>query len=168
MNQVSKDLKNTFPQMKGFSLTNLKYMRSFYKFYSNNPFGQQPVDQIPWGHNILIFIKSKTIKEATFYIQQTISNNWSRDTLALQIKSDLYQRQGSAITNFEHTLPTVQSDLAKQTIEDPYVFDFLTLTEDFKEKDIENQLVEHVSKFLWELGKGFAFIGKQYHLEFSK
>lgn len=190
LDQVSKDLKNSFPQMKGFSITNLKYMRSFYKFYSDKSigqqlvdqlddfpqgsgnegyiFGQQLVDQIPWGHNILIFTKSKTIKEAAFYIQQTISNNWSRDTLALQVKSNLYQRQGSAITNFEHTLSQPQSDLAQQTIKDPYVFDFLTLTKEVKEKDIENQLLNHVSKFLLELGKGFAFIGKQYHLELAE
>ena len=186
LQEVSNDLKREFSGLKGFSLTNLKYMRSFYAFYSNNSirqqavdqlqkenksfenelsiFSQQAVDQIPWGHNILIFTKSKTIEEAVFYIQKTITNGWSRSVLAFQIKSNLHLRQGSAITNFEHTLPKPQSELAKQTIKDPYVFDFLTLSEDFKEKDIENQLIEHVSKFLLELGKGFAFLGKQYHV----
>tara|TARA_R110002050_G_scaffold195593_1_gene330437 strand:- start:31700 stop:32779 length:1080 start_codon:yes stop_codon:yes gene_type:complete len=187
LQDVSNDLKREFSGLKGFSLTNLKYMRSFYAFYSDRSIGQQPVDQlqkesksfenelpifsqqpvdqIPWGHNILIFTKSKSIEEATFYIQKTITNGWSRDTLALQVKSNLYKRLGSAITNFEHTLPEPQSELATQTIKDPYVFDFLSLTEDFKEKDLENQLIEHVSKFLLELGKGFAFLGKQYPVE---
>jgi len=176
--QLSNDLHSNFPELKGLSTSNLKYCKRFYLFYGENPdfkaieqnkdgrlIGQQPVDQIPWGHNILIFTKSKSAKEAMFYIQQTIENNWSREALALQIKSNLYSRQGKATTNFKTTLPTPQSDLAVQTIKDPYVFDFLTLTKPYNERDIENQLVEHVTKFLLELGKGFAFIGKQYHLE---
>ena len=176
--QLSNDLHSNFPELKGLSTSNLKYCKRFYLFYGENPdfkaieqnkdgrlIGQQPVDQIPWGHNILIFTKSKSAKEALFYIQQTIENNWSREALALQIKSNLYSRQGKATTNFKTTLPTPQSDLAVQTIKDPYVFDFLTLTKPYNERDIENQLVEHVTKFLLELGKGFAFIGKQYHLE---
>ena len=176
--QLSNDLHSNFPELKGLSTSNLKYCKRFYLFYGENPdfkaieqnkdgrlIGQQPVDQIPWGHNILIFTKSKSAKEAMFYIQETIENNWSREALALQIKSNLYSRQGKATTNFKTTLPTPQSDLAVQTIKDPYVFDFLTLTKPYNERDIENQLVEHVTKFLLELGKGFAFIGKQYHLE---
>ena len=185
--QISEDLKSAFPNMKGFSMTNLKYMRSFYKFYAATPFSQQAVDQIPintqesdnelfvisqqavdqipWGHNILIFTKSKDMKEADFYIKSTIANNWSRDVLALHMKSSLYLRQGKAISNFKSTLPTPQSDLAQQTIKDPYVFDFMSLTEPFKERDIEDQLINNVSKFLLELGKGFAFIGKQYQIE---
>lgn len=127
--------------------------------------GQQPVDQIPWGHNILIFTKSKSVEEARFYISQTIESGWSRDVLALQIKSDLFARQGSAISNFKETLPAPQSDLAQQTIKDPYTFDFLSMTCPYNERDIENQLVEHITKFLLELGKGFAFVGRQYHLE---
>ena len=99
------------------------------------------------------------------YINETLENGWSRDVLALQIKSDLYSRQGKAITNFKITLPEPQSDLAQQTIKDPYSFDFLTLTKPYNERDIENQLINHITKFLLELGKGFAFVGRQYHLE---
>ena len=126
--------------------------------------GQQAVDQIPWGHNIHIFTKAKSLEEAHFYIQQTIENGWSRDVLALQLKSKLYDRQGKAVSNFQKTLTEPQSDLAIQTLKDPYVFDFMTMTKPFQEKDIEQQLVSHIAKFLLELGKGFAFIGRQYHL----
>ena len=121
--------------------------------------------QIPWGHNILIFSKSKSINQAYFYIQETIENGWSRDVLALQIKSNLFERQGKAVNNFQHTLTKPQSDLATQTLKDPYIFDFLTMSKPFHEKDIENQLLGHITKFLLELGKGFAFIGRQYHIE---
>jgi len=120
--------------------------------------------QIPWGHNIHIFTKAKSAAEALFYIQQTIENAWSRDVLALQIKSQLYLRQAKAINNFQLTLPEPQSDLATQTLKDPYIFDFMTMTKPFHEKDIENQLLSHITKFLLELGKGFAFIGRQYQL----
>ena len=208
MEHLSQDLKTAFPEMKGFSVRNLKYCYKFYEFYTTSigqqPVaqlqnkqndessikGQEPVDQlpnetntahneaivftqqlvaqIPWGHNILIFTKSKSIEIATFYIQQTITNGWSRDTLALQIKSQLHERQGTAISNFKDTLPATQSDLVQQTIKDPYVFDFLTLDAKTRELDIENQLVDNVSKFLLELGKGFAFIGRQYHLEVAQ
>jgi predicted nuclease of restriction endonuclease-like (RecB) superfamily len=182
---LSKDLREEFPDIKGLSERNLKYCRMFYQFYCNslaqqpagligqqlvaqlqpidNKLGQQLVAQIPWGHNILIFTKSKDVKEALFYVQKTKENNWSRDTLALQIKTDLYARQGKAITNFTNTLPAPNSDLAQQTLKDPYVFDFLQLTEDYQERDIENQLTRHITRFLLELGKGFAFIGKQYN-----
>lgn len=121
--------------------------------------------EIPWGHKIQIFTKSDRLEEALFYINQTIENGWSRDVLALQIKSNLYQRQGSAITNFHHTLPDSQSDLAQQMIKDPYTFDFLSLTQPYNERDIEKQLIRHITKFMLELGKGFAFVGKKYHLE---
>lgn len=191
--QTSKDLKVEFSDMKGFSVRNLKYCRHFYNFYSTvigqqvvaqlqqadnlpkeqskgksqqavDQFVQQVVAQIPWGHNILIFTKSKEINEALFYIRQTIINNWGREVLALQIKSDLYKRAGKSVTNFTHTLPSPLSDLAQQTLKDPYAFDFMTMTKPYVERDIENQLVKHITKFLLELGKGFAFIGQQYHL----
>jgi predicted nuclease of restriction endonuclease-like (RecB) superfamily len=171
---LSKDLRSEFPEMKGLSYRNLALCRQFYNFYSSSilqqavaEFGQQPIAQIPWGHNILIFSKSRDIQEANFYLQKTLENNWSRDVLAFQIKSQLYERQGKAITNFSHTLPKPQSELAHQTLKDPYIFEFLTLGESYKEKDIENQLVSHVTKFLLELGKGFAFLGQQYHLEIA-
>lgn len=133
--QVAKDLREEFPEIKGLSSSNLKYCKRFYSFYQS-PIGQQAVDhlelsdsnrqqlvaQIPWGHNILIFSKSKNIKEAHFYLSETIENGWSRDVLALQIKSQLYQRQGKSITNFKQTLPEPLSDLAQQTLKDPYIF----------------------------------------------
>jgi predicted nuclease of restriction endonuclease-like (RecB) superfamily len=123
--------------------------------------GQQLVAQIPWGHNILIFSKSKDTEQARFYIQKTIENGWSRDILSLQLKSNLYERQGKAITNFKNTLPDTSSDLAHQLLKDPYQFDFLTLTENYKERELENALVENITKFLLELGSGFAYVGKQ-------
>lgn len=169
--KASKDLKEEFPDMEGLSPSNLKYCKRFYLFY-HTEIGQQvvdqfpkiPLDKIPWGHNILIFSKSKDTEVAQFYIRQTIENNWSRDTLALQLKSNLYERSGKAVTNFKHTLPQPASDLAQQTLKDPYVFDFLSMSTPYKERDIENQLIEHITKFLLELGKGFAFVGRQYHL----
>jgi predicted nuclease of restriction endonuclease-like (RecB) superfamily len=161
--QVAKDLQAEFPDMKGLSRTNLSYAKQFYTFYESS-IVQQPVGQIPWGHNILIFSKSKSIEEAHFYLLETIENGWSREVLALQIKSQLYQRQGKAITNFKHTLSSPLSNLAQQTLKDPYIFDFLSMTKPYHEKDIEDQLVGHITKFLLELGKGFAFIGRQYHL----
>lgn len=162
IDKISLDLKEEFPEVKGFSTRNIKYIRNFYSFYANSKIRQQLVAQIPWGHNILIFSKSKDSNEAYFYIQQTIQNNWSRDVLALQIKTNLFKRNGNAITNFKQTLPEPFSDLAEQTLKDPYVFDFLTLSSKAKEKDIENQLILHLKKFLLELGKGFAFVAQQY------
>lgn len=168
IDQISLDLKEEFPEMKGLSTSNLKYAKRFYLFYSNSSISQQLVDQIPWGHNILIFSKSKDINEAHFYIQQTIKNNWSRDILALQIKTNLFERNGKAINNFKYTLPEPFSDLAEQTLKDPYVFDFLTLSTKAKEKDIENQLIHHLKKFLLELGKGFAFVAQQYRFAIAE
>lgn len=168
IDQISLDLKEEFPEMKGFSTRNIKYCRNFYTFYSNSSIRQQLVAQIPWGHNILIFSKSKNISEAHFYIQQTIENNWSRDILAIQIKTNLFERNGKAINNFKYTLPEPFSDLAEQTLKDPYIFDFLTLSTKAKEKDIENQLIHHLKKFLLELGKGFAFVAQQYRFAIAE
>lgn len=122
---------------------------------------QQLVAQIPWGHNILIFSKSADVLEAQFYIQKTIENGWSRAVLTQQIESGLYKRQGKAITNFKNTLPESSSDLAHQLMKDPYQFDFLALTDNYKERELENALVENITKFLLELGSGFAYVGKQ-------
>lgn len=169
INQISLDLKEEFPEMNGLSTSNLKYCKRFYLFYSSNDIliGQQLVDQIPWGHNIMVFSKSRSILEAKFYIEQTIENNWSRDVLANQIKSNLYNRTGKSINNFKATLPEPFSDLAEQTLKDPYIFDFMTISTKANERNIENQLVAHVKKFLLELGKGFAFVGQQYNLEIA-
>lgn len=167
LENLSIDLKSEFPEMHGFSTRNLKYIKQFYQFYSNVQIGQQLVAQIPWGHNILIFSKSKSLDEATFYINETIENNWSRDVLALQIKSQLFERKGKSVNNFKSTLPKPMSELAEQTLKDPYVFDFMTMSKPFIEKDIENQRVNHITKFLLELGKGFAFVGQQFHIEIA-
>jgi predicted nuclease of restriction endonuclease-like (RecB) superfamily len=128
---------------------------------------QQLVAQIPWGHNILLMEKIKDIPTRFWYMQQTIENGWSRNVLSLMIKSKEYERQGKAVTNFEKHLPSPQSDLAKQTLKDPYIFDFLTLSKPFQERELETGLIRHLEKFLLELGRGFAFVGRQYHLEIS-
>ena len=138
------------------------------KLSTQNGIRQHAVAQIPWGHNILIFTKSVSVEEAQFYIQQTIVNGWSRNVLALQLKTNLYQRTGKAINNFSHTLVSPQSDLAIETLKDPYAFDFISIAQPYRERDIENQLVKHITKFLLELGKGFAFVGQQYHLEIAE
>jgi len=187
--QMANDLKKEFPSLKGFSRTNLFYIKKFYQFYStdlvqrggelkqNNDTNQivqltvgqinNIIFQIPWRHNIEILNKTKTIDEAIYYIKQTILNSWSKDTLALNIKTNLFNRDGKGINNFKNTLAKPQSDLAIQTIKDPYVFDFLTFDKPFIERDIENKLIDNITKFLLELGKGFAYIGKQYHLEIA-
>ncbi|MCB9202525.1 MAG: DUF1016 domain-containing protein [Flavobacteriales bacterium] len=165
---LSKDLKKSFPKIKGYSERNLSYMLRFAKEYNDEVFLQQTVAKIPWGHNILLIEKLKNIKIRKWYIQKCIENNWSRDVLDFQIKSNLYKREGSSINNFKNTLPKPFSDLANQTLKDPYIFDFLSLDEKIREKDIERQLIEHISKFLLELGKGFAYIGNQYHLKIAE
>lgn len=168
--QLSADLQKEFPEIKGFSTTNLKYCLRFYQFFAElqpSLFGQQPVDQIPWGHNIQIFTKCTSQEEASFYISQTLEQGWSRDVLALQLKSRLHERAGKTISNFSRTLPAPQSDLAQQTLKDPYTFDFMQLTTPFNERDVEQQLTRHLTQFLLELGKGFAFVGRQYHLEIA-
>lgn len=126
---------------------------------------QQIGGQLPWSHIKILLDKVTDYEETLFYINQTIENGWSRDVLALQIRSNLFARLGKTISNFKQTLPAPQSDLAQQTIKDPYSFDFLSMTQPYNERDIETQLVEHITKFLLELGKGFAFVGRQYHLE---
>lgn len=166
VDKLEKDLSVEFPDMKGFSRRNLFYMKRFYTFYKSDfEKVQQLVAQIPWGHNILIMSKSKSVGEAIFYILETIQNSWSRSVLDMQIGTGLYKRQGKAITNFTNTLPHPDSDLAHQTLKDPYLFDFLTLKKSADEKDIENQLTKHIIQFLLELGRGFAFLGKQYKIE---
>jgi predicted nuclease of restriction endonuclease-like (RecB) superfamily len=129
--------------------------------------GQQLVAQLGWAQNVLLMQKVKDLPTRSWYIQQTIEQGWSRDTLGLMIKSQVHKRQGAAISNFQQRLPDPQSDLAQQALKDPYIFDFLTLSEPFRERELETGLVEHLEKFLLELGQGFAFVGRQYHLEVS-
>jgi len=144
-------------------------MKKWYEFYSVSDLQiekvQQLVGQIPWGHNVAIISKSNSIKEALYYCSKTLENNWSRSVLIHQIESNLYRRQGKAITNFGETLPTNQSELANETLKDPYKFDFLNLQEKALEKDIEQQLVKHITSFLLELGAGFSFVGRHIWLK---
>lgn len=163
--RLAKDLRREFPEMKGFSPRNLKYMRAFAEGYEDVQFVQQVVAQIPWGHNVRILDSVKDPQEREFYIRETIANGWSRNVLALQMQSGLYQRQGKALTNFDLTLPKPQSDLAQNLLKDPYNFDFLGLGTEAHERDIERAMMEHMRSYLLELGTGFAFVGSQYHLE---
>ena len=206
LQQLSADLMAEFPDMKGFSLRNIKYIRQWYLFYSEgvqncdtacDAIGQQPVAQlagtscrvlvpqpvaqtdetqkvqrivaqlvrIPWSHNLFIISKCKDVNEALYYVNQTIEHSWSRNVLTHQIESGLYQREGKAVTNFAATLPAPQSDLAQQLIKDPYNFDFLTLTKDYNERELEKALTDHITKFLLELGAGFAYVGRQKELQ---
>jgi len=142
-------------------------MRMLAEEYSDVEFVQQVVAQIPWSHNLVILEKVKSLDERRWYIEKTIENGWSRNILTIQIETNLYARQALAdkITNFEALMPAVQSDLANETLKDPYIFDFIALRDGLDERDIEKQLVQKITKFLLELGTGFAFIGNQYHLE---
>lgn len=159
---LSKDLKVSFPDMKGFSPQNLKYMRKFAEEYSFDEIGQQSVDQLAWGHIIILIYKLRDADERNWYVQKVIEENWSRDRLESQIESKVYQRQGNAITNFKQNLPSVLEEQASNLLKSPYNLDFLSLSDDAYEKDIENKLVNHIERFLLELGDGFAFMGRQY------
>ena len=162
LTQLSQDLMAEFPEVKGFSVRNLKYIRQWRSFYA--AIGQQAVAQLcqlPWGHNIAIMSKSQSTEEALYYAQNALTYGWSRAVLIHQIESGLWQREGKALSNFAKTLPTAQSDLAQQSLKDPYVFDFLTLSKDYNERELEQGLVNHVTQFLLELGSGFAYMGKQ-------
>jgi len=181
LQQLSNDLKTEFPDVKGFSLRNLKYIKQWYSFYNQeNTIGQQAVAQlrnennpefldlitrIPWGHNIAIITKCNNTEEAFYYANAVLQYNWSRDVLKHQIESGLYQREGKAITNFKAALPAPQSDLAQQTLKDPYLFDFLAMRKDYNERELEQQLIAHITQFLLELGAGFAYLGKQVPLQ---
>jgi len=163
--RLAHDLRKAFPEMKGFSSRNLKYMRMFAEAWPHSEFVQQPVAQLPWGHNLVLLSKLKTTEERIAYAQKTLEYGWSRNVLVMQIESRLLERQGQAVTNFEQRLPAAQSDLARESLKDPYRFDFLGLGDEAQEREIEKALVRHVTEFLLELGAGFAFVGKQVHLE---
>ena len=182
---VSKDLQDIFPTVKSFSTTNLKYMRYFYEMYPNAGIHPQLVDElsasenrpqsvddlesifyIPWGHNRCILDKcKKNPDKALFYVHKTLENNWSRAVLLNFLDTDLYERQGKAVSNFDLTLPEIQSDLAQAITKDPYNFDFLTISERYNEKDLKDALMDNIGKFLLELGNGFAFVGREVRLQ---
>ena len=198
--QLSKDLRSEFPEMKGFSTSNLYYTKQFYLLYSQEvknshqvggkskneilhqlgeelevsinknvtifqqvvgEFEDHPIFQIPWRHHVEIFTKCKSVQEAIFYVQKTIENGWSRAVLMNFLEAGLYSAQGKAQNNFSRLLPEAQSDLASQILKNPYNFDFLTLTSNYKERELENALIDNITKFLLELGQGFAYLGKQ-------
>lgn len=166
VNSLSVDLKLEFPQITGFSVRNLKYMRKLAEEYPDFEFVQQVVAQIPWGHNIILLDKIKNKEERNWYIKQSITNGWSRSVLIMQISSNLYKRQASLqkVSNFSSTLPDIQSDLALQTMKDPYIFDFISLKGKAKEAEIEKAMINRIKDVLIELGNGFAFVGNQYKI----
>lgn len=179
--RLNKDLVNLFPDVRSFSVTNLKYMQYFYELYSSPQVGdtnserispqvgdlrKMGIFSIPWGHNKLIIDKcNNDIARAIFYVEKTLENNWSRAVLLNFLDTDLYERQGKAITNFSRTLPAIESDLAQAITKDPYNFDFLTIREKYDEKELKDALMDNIETFLLELGNGFAFIGREVRLE---
>lgn len=167
LSRLSEDLAKEFADIKGFSKSNLQYIRRWYLFYKDIKVEQVVplLTKIPWGHNLVIISKCKDMDEALFYIGKSIDNGYSRAVLVHQIESDLFARSAKAVTNFEHKLPAVQSNLAKESLKDPYCFDFLTLSERYNEKELEDALLENIQSFLLELGSGFAFVGRQYKFE---
>lgn len=180
---LSKDLKAEFPDMQGLSVRNIKYMRAFSEAYpdflivqplaaqlQNNDnqqltIMQQAAAQLPWSHNIVLLERTKDLNERAFYAHKTIENNWSKNVLILQIENKLFERQGKAITNFNNTLPLPQADLANEMLKSPYMLDFFGITEEMKEREIENALINHLKNFILELGRGFAYVGNQFNLK---
>lgn len=165
IDRLSCDLSSAFPELKGFSPRNLKYMRLFAESYQDLTIVQQVAAQLPWFHLVKLMDKIKDADERLFYMKKAIEHGWSRNIMIHQIELGLYKRQGKATTNFQSKLPAPHSDLAHQTLKDPYIFDFLNLSTEAHERDLENALMEHVQKFLLELGAGFSLVGKQYRLE---
>ena len=188
--RLSSDLKAIFPESSSFSETNLRYMWRFYELYpqtenlpqlgANSENADPPqvvanfkyeniIFQIPWGHHKVIIDKCRNDRQkALFYVSKVIENNWSRALLLNFLDTDLYDRQGKAITNFQATLPAIQSDLAQAITKDPYNFDFLTLTEKYNEKELKDALMDNITRFLLELGNGFSFVGREYRLEIGE
>lgn len=163
--RLAHDLRAAFPNMKGFSPRNLKYMRAFAEAWPEAEFVQQAVAQLPWGHNLVLLDRLNTAIERRWYAAKAIEHNWSRNVLNIHIETRLLERSGTAVTNFDVNLPKPQSDLARESLKDPYRFDFLGLSDEAQEREIEHALVKHVTEFLLELGAGFAFVGRQVLLD---
>jgi predicted nuclease of restriction endonuclease-like (RecB) superfamily len=164
--RLATDLRLAFPSMSGFSRRNLFYMRQVYEAWADAEESvRQAVGQIPWGHHLVLLTKVRQREARVFYLRHAVAHGWSRSVLTLQIEAGLHERKGKALTNFRRTLPPPQSDLAQQTLKDPYLFDFLTIADDAREREVEQALIDHVQKFLLELGVGFAFVGRQVHLD---
>jgi len=161
IDRLAHDLRTAFPDMKGFSPRNLKYMRAFAEAWPDSEFVQGVLAQLPWYHQLALLDKLPDAESRRWYAAKAIEHNWSRNVLVMQIESGLLERQGRAVTNFEARLPKAQSDLARESLKDPYRFDFLNLGEEAQERAVESALVRHVTEFLLELGSGFAFVGRQ-------
>jgi predicted nuclease of restriction endonuclease-like (RecB) superfamily len=159
--RLAHDLRVAFPEMKGFSPRNLKYMRAFAEAWPDTEFVQGVLAQLPWYHQLALLDKLTGIEPRIWYAKKAIEHNWSRNILVMQMETNLMERQGHAVTNFEQRLPKPDSDLARESLKDPYRFDFLGLGQEARERDIENALVQHVTQFLLELGAGFAYMGRQ-------
>ena len=167
IDRLSDDLKGAFPEMNGFSARNLKYMRKFAETWPDREIVQAALAQISWYHNLALLEKLKDPQQRLWYARQTVENGWSRNVLVFQIEADLHKRIGQTANNFDLTLPPTDSDMADQIFKDPYLFDFLGTAEVRREAELENKLVDHLEKFLLELGQGFSFVGRQVHVEFS-
>jgi predicted nuclease of restriction endonuclease-like (RecB) superfamily len=165
VDQLARDLKSAFPDMRGFSPRNLKYMRALAQAWPAPEFVQQPAAQLPWFHLCTLLDKVKDSGHRDWYAAKSLEHGWSRSVLVMQIETAAHARASNAVTNFSERLPPPQSDLARDALKDPYIFDFLGLTEDAQERDIERALTRHITRFLLELGAGFAFVGRQYRLE---
>lgn len=165
---LSKELIFNLPNVKGLSSRNLRYIENFYNLYSDEvkkmPQLVAMLFSIPWGHHRYIIDKCKDVDKALFFVRKIHENNWSRDVLLNFISTDLYEREGKSINNFELALPDVNRDLAKQITKDPYNFDFLTITNEYNEKELKDALIDNIQKFLLELGEGFAFVGRESRL----
>ena len=165
IDRMSKDLKEAFPDMTGFSPRNLKYMRKFADAWQDKEIVQRSVAQIPWRSNITLLDKIKDSKLRLWYAQKTIENGFGKDMLVFQIESQLHLREGNAVNNFEKSMPPIKSDLVNQSFKDPYIFDFVGNAKHIRERELEQTLIDHIQKFLLEMGQGFAFVGRQVHLE---
>lgn len=163
--RLSHDLRTAFPDMKGFSRANLMYMRAFAEAWPDAEIVQQLVGRLPWGHNLVLLSKLKDEENRKRYAERAIEYGWSRNVLNIHIETRLLDREGKAVTNFDANLPKPHSDLARESLKDPYLFDFLGIGQEADEREIESALVQHITRFLIELGAGFAFVGRQYHLE---
>ncbi len=165
IDRLSRDLRGAFPEMRGFSRANLMYMRAFAEAWPDSEIVQQAVGQLPWGHNLVLLTKLKTPQLRLDYARRAIEHGWSRNVLNIHIERHLLEREGKAITNFESQLPKPDSDLARESLKDPYLFDFLGVSDEAGERAIEEAIIAHITRFLLELGAGFAFVGRQVPLE---
>ena len=165
VDRLAHDLRSAFPDMQGFSVRNLKYMRAFATAWPDDAFVQAVLHKLPWYHHLALLDKLPGPEARRWYAAKAIEHNWSRNILVMQIETRLLERSGKAVTNFEASLPKPQSDLARESLKDPYRFDFLGLTDMAQEREVENALVKHVTEFLLELGAGFAFVGRQVLLD---